>query len=1157
MTARDFIAKWRASTLKERSASQSHFNDLCALVGHPTPVEADPTGESFTFERGATKTGGGEGWADVWKKGHFAWEYKGKHKDLSAAFTQLQRYAIALENPPLLVVSDMETISIHTNFTNTVEEIHTLALEDLERPQGLEKLRWLLTEPERLRPGVTRRMVTEQAAQTFAALAQTLREAGHESHRVAHFVNKLIFCMFAEDSRLLPNHLFTRMVESVRTRHEKFAEKAALLFAAMRDGGEIGFGDLVPWFNGGLFDDDDALPLSADGIAQLLACAKLDWSDIEPAIFGTLFERGLDPSKRSQLGAHYTDRDSIMRIVGPVVIEPLEHRWQQSKTEIAAALDKGTAPARRKAAELYRDCLAHLRATRVLDPACGSGNFLYLALIELKNLEHRIMLEGEVFGFQRDFPQVGPHNVLGIEINDYAAELARVTVWIGDLQWSIKNGQGYGTNPILKKLDTIQCRDALINADGSEAVWPQADCIVGNPPFLGDKKMLAELGDEYVGRLRKLFKGRVPGGADLVTYWFEKARAAMTTPQPPPESGGGGQQGRGVRAGLVATNSVRGGANREVLKRICQSGRIFTAWSDEPWINEGAAVRVSLICFTTPLPPGEGPGVRAHGPRTKERTLETTRHDIPAELLEFSRQLRKTQTDAENLLWALLRNRQMDGCKFRRQHPISPYILDFYCHEAQLCIELDGAHHGEQQDRDRNRDQALAELGIKTLRFWNNQALRETEAVAQAIWNELQQRKADKAPSPLPSPRGRGGEKLPGSPVEVRLNGRPVSAIYADLTAGNGDDAVDFDLTEAKSLKENEGVAFQGPTKGGAFDIPGDLARQWLLQPNPHGKSNSDVVKPWANGQALTGRWPDMWIIDFDEMGEEQAALFEAPFAHVLGMVKPEREKVSRERRRKLWWQYNETAPGMRTAIAGLNRYIATPEVSKHRLFVWLPAGVAPDKNLVVIARDDDTTFGILHSRFHELWALRMGTSLEDRPRYTSSTTFRSFPFPPGLEPALTRPSGTLSQGERGTTAPDFAPPSPSGRGVGGEGASPHAQAIAAAARRLVELRENWLNPAEWVERVPETIPPLLPGEGPGVRAYPDRILPRPGCEKDLAKRTLTNLYNLRPQWLANAHAALDAAVAAAYGWPADLADDEILARLLGLNRERSGVGGK
>jgi hypothetical protein len=382
LTAKEFIAKWQASTLKERSASQSHFNDLCALIGHPNPVEADSTGEHFTFERGAAKTGGGEGWADVWKKGCFAWEYKGKHKDLIAAFSQLQRYAIALENPPLLVVSDMETIIIHTNFTNTVQEIHTFALEDLELPAARQKLLWLFTEPERFRPGVTRRMVTEQAAQTFAGVAQTLRNAGHESHSVAHFVNKLIFCMFAEDSGLLPGQLFTRMVESVQARPEKFAERARLLFAAMRDGGEIGFGDVVPWFNGGLFADDDALPLDASSVVQLLAGAKLDWSEIEPAIFGTLFERGLDPAKRSQLGAHYTDRDSILRIVGPVVVEPLEREW----AEIKNTLTPGPSPlgprgSKGRGEKSYRAFLAKLRATRVLDPACGSGNFLYLSLV--------------------------------------------------------------------------------------------------------------------------------------------------------------------------------------------------------------------------------------------------------------------------------------------------------------------------------------------------------------------------------------------------------------------------------------------------------------------------------------------------------------------------------------------------------------------------------------------------------------------------------------------------------------------------------------------------------------------------------------------------------------------------------------------------------
>jgi type II restriction/modification system DNA methylase subunit YeeA len=250
-------------------------------------------------------------------------------------------------------------------------------------------------------------------------------------------------------------------------------------------------------------------------------------------------------------------------------------------------------------------------------------------------------------------------------------------------------------------------------------------------------------------------------------------------------------------------------------------------------------------------------------------------------------------------------------------------------------------------------------------------------------------------------------------------------------------------------------------------------------------------------------------------MSEADSSLFEAPFNYAVQHVKAEREKNNREQYRKYWWRLAEPRPAMRAALKERSRYIATVAHSKHRIFRWLVGSVCPDQALIIVARDDDTTLGILHSRFHELWALRMGTSLEDRPRYTPTTTFETFPFPTGLTPNL--PASSYA----GTR---------------------QAEAIAGAARRLVELRDNWLNPPEWVERLPEV-----------VAGYPDRILPKPGCEKDLAKRTLTNLYNLRPQWLANAHATLDAAVAAAYGWPADIADDEVLGRLLALNRERSG----
>ena len=304
MTPGEFIAKWRASELKERSAAQEHFIDLCRLLDEPTPAEADPTGERYCFERGARKDGGGDGWADVWKRHCFAWEYKGKHADLDAAFNQLRQYALALENPPLLIVSDMARLRIRTNWTNSVSATYEFALDDLADAATRDRLKWAMSDPERLRPGESRQALTERAAATFAELAQSLRERGHDPQPVAHFVNRLVFCMFAEDVDLLPGNMFTRMLEHARRRPEEFADLARDLFGAMSTGGRIGF-EAVAWFNGGLFDDDAALPLDRDEIDTALKAAALDWSEIDPSILGTLFERGLDPDKRSQLGAHY------------------------------------------------------------------------------------------------------------------------------------------------------------------------------------------------------------------------------------------------------------------------------------------------------------------------------------------------------------------------------------------------------------------------------------------------------------------------------------------------------------------------------------------------------------------------------------------------------------------------------------------------------------------------------------------------------------------------------------------------------------------------------------------------------------------------------------------------------------------------------------
>ena len=927
MTPHAFITKWRASALKERSASQEHFIDLCHLLGEPTPAEADPSGETYCFERGVRKDTGGDGWADVWKRHHFAWEYKGRRANLDAAFDQLRQYSLALENPPLLIVSDMVRFRIRTNWTNSVSRTHEFELDDLADASTRDRLKWAFSDPDRLRPGETRQSLTERVAASFASVAQALRERGHDPQAVAHFVNRLVFCMFADDVGLLPEHMFTRMLRHARPAPERFTELAGDLFEVMATGGRVGF-ETVAWFNGGLFDDSTVLPLEKSDIETVLAASDLDWSEIDPSILGTLFERGLDPGKRAQLGAHYTDRDKIMLLVEPVVIRPLLVEWEAEKTAIAAELERAEAAKssaartkrRNEAERRLRAFLERLRRFTVLDPACGSGNFLYLALQALKDIEHRVQLEAETLGFQRAFPEVGPANVKGIEINPYAAELARVSVWIGEIQWMRRNGFEEARDPILKPLDTIECRDAILTQDRAEPDWPKADVVIGNPPFLGDKLLIRHLGNDYASRLRRTYAGRLPAQADLVCYWFEKAGKQI-------------QSGKATRAGLVATNSIRGGANRRALQAATDTRRIFEAWSDEPWVIDGAAVRVSLICF------------------------------------------------------------------------------------------------------------------------------------------------------------GRADERL----AQARLDGQLVNEIYTDLT-GRNEGAAGIDLTAVRRLPANSNVSFIGDAKHGTFDVSGDQAREWLRLPaNPNGRTNAEVLKPWMNGMDLTRRPAGKWIVDFGwHMLEADAALYEEPFRWVQEHVYPLRRHNHRAAYRKHWWRHGEPRQGMWRALKERLRYIATPRVAKHRLFVWLDARVCPDNQLVVIARDDDTVFGILHSRFHEIWSLRLGTSLEDRPRYTPSTTFETFPFPAGLTPEV--------------PAADYK-------------GNPRAAAIAEASRRLVELRDRWLNPPEWVEWVDEPAP-----------GYPRRPVPRDEeAAKALRKRTLTNLYNARPQWLVDAHAALDVAVAAAY----------------------------
>jgi len=951
MKVEDFIAKWAvggpAYTLNERAGAQTHFIDLCHMLGVPAPDDPD----RYCFERGIKKTGGSRGYADVWLRNCFAWEYKAPGKNLDSALRQLMMYALPLENPPLLVVSDRLKIEIHTHFTGTPSEKHVILLEELGRPEQREKLRWLFDSPERFKPAKTNKQITEDAARTFAATAERMRASGAKPETVSHFLTQCLFCFFAEDVHLLPARLFERLV-SLHATADAMRQQLTSLFKLMQVGGLFG-AEQISWFNGGLFEVVDVPPLSAEDVGALQTASAMNWSAIDPSIFGTLFERGLDPSKRSQLGAHYTDPQTIMRLVEPVVRTPLLAEWGRRADEIGKLLQKRdalhdqakTVPDKVKYARLrtaaneagkeaqatFNTFLERLKDFRVLDPSCGSGNFLYLSLKALKDVEHAVNLEAESLGLQRQVDVTGPHNVLGIELNEYAAELARVTVWIGELQWRIQHGYPFRTNPVLEPLDCIENRDAVLNRDGTAATWPRASVIVGNPPFVGNKKMLKELGNEYTRALRRAYPD-VPGSVDLVCYWFFKAGESL-------------RHGLGA-AGLVSTQSIRHGTNRSVLDRITEVCRIYEAWPDERWWDKGAAVRVAMICFG----------------------------------------------------------------------------------------------HSNQS---------------------------------------------------------------------ARLAGMEVPTITADL---KGFEA--FDLTEARPLDENKGRAFQGPVKVGPFDVPGRIVRRWLKEPNPSGRSNAEVLKPLANGDEITGRPADFWIIDFGTMSLEEAQLFAAPFAHVQQFVLPKRLKQSDEGRKRYWWRHGRAGTQYRTALVGLDRYIATSRVSKHRFFVWMPARVWPDSRLFAITVDDDFTFGVLSSRMHTEWSLATASmhGVGNDPTYNAEACFETFPFP----------SATTHLRDK----------------------------IAEIARELDRARAAWANPPEWVDTVSEVVP-----IGLASTPYPSRYVAKPEFAAEVATRTLTNLYNSPPAWLAQLHSRLDAAVAEAFGWD-DYSfatpSETIVQRLLVLNQARA-----
>jgi len=1036
MTAAEFKRKWSRYQGKETSAYQGHFDDLCRLLGQQTPAEADPSGsEFFCYQKRVVKDAElfeleakpdaneptERGFADVWMKGHFAWEYKGKKKNLDEAYKQLLRYRESLLNPPLLVVCDFDRYIVKTNFNGTVQEVYEFTNDQIDRPENLRVLRALFTDPEFLRPQRTTAQVTKDLAAQIAEVAKSLqgREsveladaksrkevnvAQKKNLRIARFLNRIVFCFFAEDTGLLPGNLFTEIAKAGMDDPKLFAETLEKLFAVMARGGTFGK-DKIRHFNGHLFEDSTVFELTETELRQLADAGEADWQFIEPSIMGTLFERALEPEQRSQLGAHYTSEADIKTLVEPVLMQPFRREWATIKGELAAAYTKGkgTAAQRERLAKFQKQ----LSAVTVLDPACGSGNFLYVSLQLLLGLEKEVFTFAKQLGFDLKL-QVTVTQLKAIEINPYAFELAQVSVQIGYLQWRRDNGFDNDRSPVLQVLDGFQNEDALLvphfrnkpkdlkearaeehaHDDAlkfyTERKWPRCDVIVSNPPFLGGKLIRRELGGAYVEALFENLGRRVPPEADLCCYWFEKARQQI-------------ELEKCSRAGLLATQGIRGGANRQVLNRIKKTGDIFFAESDRPWILDGANVHVSMVGFDD----------------------------------------------------------------------------------------------GTEKDR--------------------------------------------------------------------LLNGRRASVIHSNLSSAIAD------TTTALPLRSNSGVAFMGDTKGGAFDVTEEQALELLSQPNPHGRPNSDVIIPWINGLDVTKRSREMFIIDFGAARAiDDCAKYEAPFKYLVDHVRPERLKNNRERYATYWWQHVEPRPGMLAALAPLPRFLLTVRVSKHRLFVWQTSPTLADSSCFSFARSDDYSFGVLQSRTHEVWARAQGTQVREREsgfRYTPTTCFETFPFPfpDDFDEPLNNVGAWLDANKHYKHIVLFDAPPPCAP-------DEHRDAISEAAEELDQLRQTWLNPPEWIlERILE-FPGSLDGpwarfiarqnvdhkSGIGTVHYP-RLEPRDAeCADKLKKRTLTNLYNERPTWLGLAHKKLDAAVAAAYGWPADLADEQILERLLALNLERA-----
>lgn len=707
-----FVSRWETSGAAERANYQLFLSEFCDVLGvdHPDPATPNTSENAYVFERAVTFHHGdgttSTGRIDLYKRSCFVLEAKqgveqpsgdedaplstvvrekaqkrskgiGKRGTrawdiaMQGARGQAEQYIRALPTdegrPPFLIVVDVgHSIELYSEFSCSggsyipfpAPGSHRIFLADLEDDDVRELLQTVWTNPAELDPARKSARVTREIADRLARLAVALEKSGHDPHQVASFLMRCLFTMFAEDIGLLVKDGFTDLLESMKGAPEQFVPMVEELWGHMNLGG---FSTIlrtnVLQFNGGLFEDSSALPLTQDQLLLLIEAAKCDWRDVEPAIFGTLLERALDPVERHKLGAHYTPRAYVERLVMPTIIEPVRSEWEAAKAAAMLHLSDGD---KKKAVAEIEAFHRKLVKIRVLDPACGSGNFLYVTLEHLKRIEGEVFDTLDSLGERQVVMEmsgvtVDPHQLLGLEINPRAAAIAELVLWIGTLQWHFRNrGKVMPPQPVIKNFHNIECRDALIEWDSQEpllddernpvtnwdgrttkthpvtgrevpdesaqtqvmqyinpraAKWPDADYIVGNPPFIGNKRMRFHLGDGYVGAVRSVYPD-IGDNVDYVMYWWHRSAQAVREEQT-------------RRFGLIATNSLTQRFNRQVVERhISASPSVSIAFAipDHPWVDslDGAAVRISMTVGTH----GTRPGILS------QITPETPRGDI-------------------------------------------------------------------------------------------------------------------------------------------------------------------------------------------------------------------------------------------------------------------------------------------------------------------------------------------------------------------------------------------------------------------------------------------------------------------------------------------------------------------------------------------------